>query len=75
MLIAGLCWLAEIHIALTCFSTGARGLVDGDSKFVREFQTTFNSCSWERYVLAVLKKYGFAVDFSKPSPNLVVFLS
>jgi len=47
----------------------AKDFVDRDGKFVREFQTTFNSSFWELYLFAVLKKYGMAVDFSKPSPD------
>lgn len=47
----------------------ARGFVDRDGKFVREFQTTFNSSFWELYVYAVLKKYGLAIDFSHARPD------
>jgi hypothetical protein len=47
----------------------ANGFVDRDRKFVREFQTTFNSSFWELYVFAVLKKFGLRPDFSKSSPD------
>jgi hypothetical protein len=50
----------------------ARGFVDRDGKFVHEFQTTFNSSFWELYVFAVLKKYGFAVDFTKARPDFFI---
>jgi hypothetical protein len=50
----------------------ARGFVDRDGKFVREFQTTFNSCFWELYVFAVLKKYGLTVDFTKTRPDFFI---
>lgn len=50
----------------------ARGFVDRDGKFVREFQTTFNSSFWELYVFAVLKKYGLAVDFTKTRPDFFI---
>lgn len=50
----------------------ANGFVDRDGKFVKEFQTTFNSSFWELYLFAVLKKYGMQVDFSKGSPDFCI---
>jgi hypothetical protein len=50
----------------------ARGFVNRDGKFVREFQSTFNSSFWELYVFAVLKKYGLAVDFTKATPDFFI---
>lgn len=50
----------------------ARGFVDRDGKFVREFQTTFNSCFWELYLNSVLSERGCTVDFSHRSPDFVV---
>lgn len=50
----------------------ARGFVDRDGKFVREFQTSFNSSFWELYVFAVLKKYGLTVDFSEGRPDFCI---
>jgi hypothetical protein len=50
----------------------ARGFEDRDGKFVKEFQTTFNSSFWELYVFAVLKSRGLKVDFSYPSPDFVI---
>jgi hypothetical protein len=47
----------------------ARGFVDRDGKFVKEFQTTFNSSFWELYLYAVLKRYRLAVDFSIDRPD------
>jgi hypothetical protein len=49
-----------------------RGFVDRDGKFIHEFQTTFNSSFWELYVLAVLKKYGLAMDFSMARPDFCI---
>jgi len=46
--------------------------VDRDGKFVREFQTTFNSAFWELYIYAVLKHLRFTVDFGFPAPDFVV---
>jgi hypothetical protein len=35
---------------------------DRDGKFVKEWQTTFNSSFWELYLNAALKDFGFACD-------------
>ncbi|MGB9067523.1 MAG: hypothetical protein WCC21_03040 [Candidatus Acidiferrales bacterium] len=50
----------------------ASGFKDRDGKFVKEFQTTFDSSFWELYLFAVLKHFGMAVDFSVPSPDFLV---
>ena len=50
----------------------ANGFQDRDNKFVKEFQTTFNSSFWELYLFSVFKKYGFLIDFSKDSPDFVI---
>lgn len=50
----------------------ARGFEDRDGKFVKEFQTTFDSCFWELYLHAALKKYGLTVDFSVSRPDFYV---
>jgi hypothetical protein len=50
----------------------ASGFHDRDGKFVKEFQTTFDSSFWELYLFAVLKHYGMQVDFSVPSTDFLV---
>lgn len=50
----------------------ADGFIDRDGKFVGEFQTTFNSCFWELYLHAVLKKAGCVIDFAHHAPDFVV---
>ncbi len=50
----------------------AGGFQDRDGKFVKEFQTTFDSSFWELYLFAVLKYFGLNVDFSVPSPDFFV---
>ncbi len=50
----------------------ASGFQDRDGKFVKEFQTTFDSSFWELYVFAALKQLGMEVDFSVPSPDFSV---
>jgi hypothetical protein len=49
----------------------AQGFQDRDGKFVREFQTTYNSSFWELYLFAVLKQLGTRVDFSFDAPDFV----
>lgn len=51
--------------------TWAEGFVDRDNKFVKEFQTTFNSSLWELYLFAVLKDLNCTVDFNFKSPDFV----
>jgi hypothetical protein len=50
----------------------ANGFQDRDGKFVKEFQTTFDSSFWELYLFAVLKHFGLNVDFSVSSPDFLV---
>lgn len=47
----------------------ADGFPDRDGKFVKEFQTTFNSSFWEIYLYALFKEYGMTFDWSKSSPD------
>jgi len=49
----------------------AKGFDDRDGKFVREFQTTYNSSFWELYLFAVLKQLRIEVDFSFDAPDFV----
>ncbi len=48
------------------------GMPDRDGKFVKEFQTTFESSHWELYVHAVLKELNFETEFSHSSPDFSV---
>lgn len=49
----------------------ARGFVDRDGKFVKEFQTTYNSSFWELYLFAVMKSLNLEIDFKVSSPDFV----
>ncbi len=53
-------------------SEWANGFIDRDGKFVKEFQTSFNSSFWELYLFACLKELSFHVDFSFDRPDFVV---
>lgn len=50
----------------------AKGFADRDGKFVKEFQTTFNSSFWELYLHAALKELGLDVDLSNRRPDFLV---
>ncbi|MEA5499124.1 hypothetical protein [Limnoraphis robusta] len=52
--------------------TWADGFTDRDGKFVKEFQTTFNSSFWELYLFACFKKLGFTVNLSYETPDFVM---
>lgn len=49
----------------------AKGFPDRDGKFVKEFQTTYNSAFWELYLFAVFKEIGIKIDFSFDAPDFV----
>lgn len=65
-------FLERNRFALDVLTDWARGFIDRDGKFVKEFQTTFDSSFWELYIFAVLKHFGFAVDFQYNAPDFVV---
>jgi hypothetical protein len=50
----------------------AKGFHDRDGKFVKEFQTSFNSSFWELYLWAILKHFHCDVDFSYSRPDFHV---
>src|SRR5690606_14437397 len=51
------------------------GFPDRDKKFVKEFQTTFNSSFWEIYLFAFFRKIGAKFDFNHQSPDFSLELS
>lgn len=48
------------------------GFPDRDNKFVKEFQTTFNSSFWEIYLYALFKEIGLPIDWIHSSPDFIV---
>lgn len=48
------------------------GFQDRDNKFVKEFQTTFNTSFWELYLHACFSNLGFRIDYSYSSPDFVI---
>lgn len=47
----------------------AKGFIDRDRKFVKEWQISFNSCFWELYINAVLRELAFNICWKNPSPD------
>lgn len=58
--------------ALDVLTDWARGFVDRDGKFVKEFQSSFESSFWELYIFAVLKYFRFTVDFQHNRPDFII---
>lgn len=50
----------------------ADGFVDRDGKFVKEFQTTFDSSFWELYLHAAFTELGFRSDFQQSRPDFCI---
>lgn len=45
---------------------------DRDGKFVKEFQTTFDSSFWELYLFAAFKELGMKCDLTKSRPDFCI---
>ncbi len=50
----------------------AEGFSDRDGKFVKEFQTTFNSGFWELYLHAAIRELGLTTDLNHVRPDFLV---
>lgn len=58
--------------AMRAINEWSYGLLDRKleaDKFIKEFQTTFNSSLWELYLNKAFSILGFQADYSKPSPD------
>ena len=53
-------------------NTWIEGFPDRDNKFVKEFQTTFNSSFWEIYLYKLFKDLSFEFDWSHSSPDFLL---
>lgn len=60
---------AAERVVVTSF---ARDFRDRDGKFVREFQSTFESSFWELYLNAAASTWGLTIDRTYGSPDFVV---
>ena len=54
------------------FEQWASGFIDRDGKFLKEFQTSFNSGFWEIYLHALFKHLSLEADYSYPSPDFLI---
>lgn len=48
------------------------GFPDRDNKFIKEFQTTFNSSFWEIYLYKLFCDYGFKFNWSYSRPDFLL---
>ena len=62
----------DLRAALDVIQQWSEGFVDRDGKFVKEFQTTFNSSFWELYLFACFKELGFTCSFEHASPDFYI---
>ena len=62
-------FVARNRYALDVLQGWAQGFEDRDGKFVKEFQTTFNSSFWELYLHAVFKKLNCSITFDHYAPD------
>jgi hypothetical protein len=51
------------------WANGLLGRKQEANKFIKEFQTTFNSSLWELYLNQSFIELGFEIDYSKESPD------
>lgn len=60
---------AETHIIINEWSEGVFERRGEATKFINEFQTSFNSTFWEIYLNKVFKILEFKIDYTKASPD------
>lgn len=63
---------APVQSVIQSWATGILDRTREGDKFVKEFQSTFNSAMWELYLNKALAELGFEVDFSKAAPDFFV---
>ena len=61
--------LLKEKYAQTVLNEWSLGFVDRDNKFVKEFQTTFNSSFWELYLHAIFTYLRFKINYSYKAPD------
>lgn len=60
---------AKTHVIINEWGEGLLERSGEAKKFIKEFQTTFNSSFWELYLNKAFKSLGFDIDYSKASPD------
>ncbi|WP_221117473.1 hypothetical protein [Rhizobium sp. NZLR1b] len=63
---------AEVIPVIQSWATGLLERKGERHKFIKEFQSTFNSSIWEIYLNRALIDLGCSVDFSKSAPDFFV---
>lgn len=63
---------AKVMPVIQGWAAGLLGRKGEAEKFVKEFQTTFNSSMWEIYLNKALSELGCTVDYTKSSPDFFV---
>lgn len=64
--------LAPVREVLQSWARGLQQRSGEKTKFVNEFQTTFNSALWELYLNEMFIRLGYSVDYTKDSPDFYV---
>ncbi|CNG73344.1 TPA: hypothetical protein P0N76_001502 [Yersinia enterocolitica] len=64
--------LASVREVIQSWGRGLLQRSGESTKFVNEFQTTFNSAFWELYLNEVFIRLGYSVDYTKDSPDFNV---
>lgn len=60
---------AKTHQIINEWGKGLLGRNGETTKFIKEFQTTFNSSYWELYLNKAFREFGYEIDYSKASPD------
>lgn len=59
----------KTHSIINSWGVGLLGRKGEKIKFIKEFQTTFNSAFWELYLNKAFIDLGYEIDYSKASPD------
>ncbi|ANL51083.1 hypothetical protein AMC87_PD00961 (plasmid) [Rhizobium phaseoli] len=63
---------AKVMPVIQSWATGLLNRKGESQKFIKEFQSTFNSSMWELYLNRAMSDLGCSVDYSKSAPDFVV---
>lgn len=63
---------AKVRSVIQSWSTGLLEIKGESDKFVKEFQTTFNSSMWELYLNRLFVSMNFSIDRRKESPDFCI---
>ena len=58
-----------VKSVIESWASGMDGRKGERDKFIKEFQTTFNSSLWELYLNKAFRELGFKVDYAKETPD------